>query len=89
MVRVSSLSFSISLPTVMLSWRSRYPLGCCSKKLRTISIAWRASSGLVGERCGVDEGVKDLGTVMLEGRGGGRIISDGAIVCGWLLVGKS
>ena len=42
----------------------------------------------MAERCGV-EGVKDLGIDMLEGNGGGRIISEGAIVCGWLLVGRS
>jgi hypothetical protein len=32
--------------------------------------------------------VRDRGTVMLDGRGGGRIISEGAMVCGWPLDGK-
>ena len=43
----------------------------------------------MADKCDVDTGVKDLGTDMLEGKGGGRIISDGAIVCGRLLAGKS
>lgn len=42
-----SLSFSISFPIVTLSLKSRNPLGCCLKKLRTTSSARRASSGVV------------------------------------------
>lgn len=76
-----SLSFSISLPTVILSCRSRYPFGCCSKKLRTTSMALRASSGLVAERVEADDGVMERGADMLAGRGGGRIISEGVTVC--------
>jgi hypothetical protein len=89
MLRVCSFNFSISLPTVILSCMSRKPFGCCSKKLRTISIAWRASSGLVGDKFGVDAGVMDRGTLMLDGKGGGRIVSDGATVFGRLLIDSS
>lgn len=79
--RVCSLSFSISLPTVMLSCMSRNPFGCCSKKLRTTSIAWRASSGLVHDKFEEDAGVRDLGTLALDGKGGGRINSEGVMFC--------
>ena len=38
-----------------------------------------------------DNGVEesDRGTLLFDGRGGGRIISDGVIVCGRLLPGRS
>ena len=65
----------------MLSCMSRNPFGCCSKKLRTTSIALRASSGLVPDKAEEDAGVRDLGTETLDGRGGGRISSEGVIVC--------
>lgn len=45
-------------------------------------MALRASSGLVADMFEAEEGVRDRGADMLVGSGGGRIMSEGVMVCG-------